>query len=97
MLNNIITEYVSPLEYIFTNELGSIITVEMNHGRAKHIRISNMLLPIEFEIAMSPLPFLVTIIPDTISGRLVPTANNVSPATVSGMPLVWAFKIKIYF
>ena len=77
-----------PPEYILTNELVSIITVDTNQGKARHMRISNILLPIEFEIAMSPFPFRVTIMPETISGRLVPIASTVSPATVSGIPHV---------
>jgi hypothetical protein len=90
VLNKIITEYKIPPEYILTNELVSIITVDINQGKAKQTRISNILLPIELEIAMSPLPFLVTIMPETISGRLVPIASTVRPATVSGIPHVYA-------
>ena len=38
------------------------IAVEKNHGKPKHINKSNMLLPIEFDMAMSAVPRLVIII-----------------------------------
>ena len=70
-----------------------------------------MLLPIEFEMAMSAVPRLVIIIVaitlsnrihglnnyvhhtvayNTYSGRLVPNAKIVKPATLSGMSIVKA-------
>ncbi len=44
----------------------------MNHGRPKHISISNTLLPIELDIAIPPLPLRVIMIEETTSGKLVP-------------------------
>lgn len=60
----------------------------MSQGRPKQKRISNVFDPIELLIPMQPYPLAVTIILDTASGTLVPTARNVNPIIESGISSV---------
>ena len=64
--------------------IGFRMTPSINHGKPKQMRMSKTLLPIEFEIAMPPLPRRAISIDETTSGKLVPAAKKVKPATVSG-------------
>mmetsp|Transcript_17543 Transcript_17543/g.35821 ORF Transcript_17543/g.35821 Transcript_17543/m.35821 type:complete len:123 (+) Transcript_17543:610-978(+) len=67
--------------------LGQI--VKMSQGSGKPTRISNILLPIELDTAMSPSPILATMTLDNKSGTEVPAARNVNPITTEGMPMVF--------
>ena len=51
--------------------------------------MSKMLLPIELETAISPLPLLATITLDKRSGTEVPAARIVKPIITEGIPIVF--------
>ena len=57
-------QYEIPALFILITELGLTITVEKNHGNPKQNNKSKILLPIEFEMAISAVPFFVIIIVD---------------------------------
>ena len=57
-------------------------------GTGNPIRISNTLLPIELDTAISPNPRLATARLLRASGILVPPANRVNPMMASGMESV---------
>ncbi|CAL4154303.1 unnamed protein product, partial [Meganyctiphanes norvegica] len=79
-------EYVRPLLSTRTTLPGSTMAVFRNHGRPKHRRISNTLLPMALLTAISPKPCLATAKDERASGTETPTATNVKPITVSGIP-----------
>jgi hypothetical protein len=89
--NKIKTQYVIPPPFIFTIEFELMNTVEKNHGKPIQKSKSNILLPIEFDMTISADPFFTKITVKISSGKLVPNAITVRPATLSGIRAVYAF------
>lgn len=56
-----------------------------NHGKANPSKMSNTLLPMELDTAMSPSPCLATMTEAMVSGTEVPAARTVMPIMLSGM------------
>jgi len=56
-----------------------------SQGSGSPISMSNMLLPMELDTAISPCPWRATITEVRRSGMLVPAAINVTPITLDGI------------
>jgi len=87
MMNKINTVRVMPSDRIGTVS-GQKMKQDIVQGTGSPTRMSNTLLPIELETAMSPYPRLATLMEDIKSGTDVPAARSVKPITVSGIPAV---------
>jgi len=69
------------------------VAVAKNHGNGNPTKISKILLPIDDDTAISPLPALATITEVNRSGTEVPAANTVRPITPSGIPAIFPITV----